>query len=135
MWATSPYVALIVVTNPFLYGSALLAIVLAAFLPNLLTVTLFTFGQVFLADPDFRLTCKEAVCQAGWFLLIATGCAGVAFFMGCISFLLLFRKDGNKVQSISGVPSFLMSHVILTTLPFLMHQLVSFTKKIHIKFN
>ena len=132
--ATSPFVAFIVGTNPFLYGSALLAIVLAAFLPILLTATLFTFGQVFLADPDFRLTCREAVCQAGWLLLIATGCAGVAFFTGCISFLLLLSKDGNKVQSVSGVASFFMSHVILTTLPFLMRQLVSFIRKVHITF-
>ena len=37
--------------TPFLYGSTLLAIVLAAsLLIILLTATLFTFGQVFLGD-------------------------------------------------------------------------------------
>ena len=56
MLAPSPFVALLVGTNPYLYGSALLAIVLAASLPILLTAALFTIGQVFLGDPDFRLT-------------------------------------------------------------------------------
>ena len=72
----SPFAVLLVGTNPFLYGSALLAIVLAASLLVLLTATLFTFGQVFLGDPDFRLSRREAVRQAGRLLLAATGCAG-----------------------------------------------------------
>ena len=128
----SPFVALVVGTNPFLYGSALLAIVLAVCLPILLTATLFTIGQVFLADPDFRLTWREAVWQAGRLLLVATGCAGVALFLGYICFLLLLRKGGNKVQSVSGVASFFMSHVVLTALPLLMRSLIRFIKNIHI---
>ena len=128
--ATSPLVALIVGTNPFLYGSALLAIILAASLPILLTATLLTIGQVFLGDPDFRLTWREAMWQAGWLLLIATGCAGVALFLGCICFLLLLSKGGNKVQSVSGVASFFMSHVVLTALPLLMHSLIRFIRNI-----
>ena len=107
--ANSPYVALLVGKKTFLYGSALLAIVLAASLPILLTATLFTIGQVFVGDPDFRLTWKEAVWQAGRLLLVATGCAGVALFLSCICFLLLLSKGGNKVQSVSGVASFFMS--------------------------
>ena len=47
MLVKTPYVVLLVGTNPFLYGSALLAIVLTAFILILLTATLFTFGQVF----------------------------------------------------------------------------------------
>ena len=128
--ATSPFVALIVGTNPFLYGSALLAIILAASLPILLTATLLTIGQMFLGDPDFRLTWREAMWQAGWLLLIATGCAGVALFLGCICFLLLLSKGGNKVQSVSGVASFFMSHVVLTALPLLMHSLIRFIRNI-----
>ena len=73
MITKSPFAVLLVGTNPFLYGSALLAIVLAVSLPILLTATLFTIGQVFLEDPDFRLTWSEAVRQAGWLLLVATG--------------------------------------------------------------
>ena len=42
MLVKSPFVALLVGTNSFLYGSALLAIVLAASLPILLTASLFT---------------------------------------------------------------------------------------------
>ena len=129
---TSLFVILLVGTNPFLYGSALLAIVLAAFLPILLTATLFTIGQVFLKDPDFRLTWREAVWQAGWLLLVGTGCVGVALFLGCICFLLLLSKDGNKVQSVSGVASFLMSHVVLTALPLVMNSLIRFIRKIRI---
>ena len=125
---TSPFAVLLVGTNPFLYGSALLAIVLAASLPILLTATLFTIGQVFLEDPDFRLTWREAVRQAGWLLLVGTGCVGVALFLGCICFLLLLSKDGNKVQSVSGVASFLMRHVVLTSLPLLMNSLFRFIK-------
>ena len=128
--AKSPFVALLVGTNPFLYGSALLAIVLAASLPILLTATLFTIGQVFLDDPDFRLTWREAVRQAGWLLLVGTGCVGVALFLGCICFLLLLSKDGNKVQSVSGVASFLMRHVVLTALPLLMNSLFRFIRTI-----
>ena len=127
----SPSVALIVGTNPFLYGSALLAIVLAASLPILLTATLFTIGQMFLRHPDFRLTWREAVWQAGRLLLVAISCAGVALFLGCICFMLLLSKGGNKVQSVSGVASFFMSHVVLTTLPLLMHSLIRFIRKIH----
>ena len=123
---------LIVYTNPFLYGSALLAIVLAASLLVLLTATLFTFGQVFLGDPDFRLSRREAVRQAGRLLLAATGCAGVALFLGCICFLLLLSKGGNKVQSVSGVASFFMSHVVLTALPLFMHSLIRFIRNAHI---
>ena len=130
--ANSPFVALVVGTNPFLYGSALLAIVLVASLPILLTATLFTIGQVFVGDPVFRLTCREAVWQAGRLLLVATSCAGVALFLGCICFLLLFSKGGNKVQSVSGVASFFMSHVVLTALPLLMHSLIRFFRNIHI---
>ena len=126
--AKSPFAVLLVGTNPFLYGSALLAIVLAASLPILFTATLFTIGQVFLKDPDFRLTWREAVRQAGWLLLVGTGCVGVALFLGCICFLLLLSKDGNKVQSVSGVASFLMSHVVLTALPLLMNSLFRFIK-------
>ena len=129
---TSPFVALLVGTNPFLYGSALLAIVLAASLLILLTATLFTIGQVFLEDPDFRLTWREAVRQAGWLLLVGTGCVGVALFLGCICFLLLLSKNGNKVQSVSGVASFLMRHVVFTALPLLMNSLIRFIKNIHI---
>ena len=129
--AKSPFVALVVGTNPFLYGSALLAIVLAASLPILLTATLLTIGQVFLGDPDFRLTWREAMWQAGWLLLIATGCAGVALFLGCICFLLLLSKGGNKVQSVSGVASFFMSHVVLTALPLLMHSLIRFIRNVY----
>ena len=128
----SPFAILLVGTNPFLYGSALLAIVLAASLPILLTATLFTIGQVFLGDPDFRLTWREAVCQAGRLLLVATGCAGVALFLGCICFLLLLSKGGNKVQSVSGVASFFMSHVVLTALPLLMRTIIRFIRNIHI---
>ena len=132
MLAKSPYVALVVGTNPFLYGSALLAIVLAASLPILLTATLFTIGQVFVGDPDFRLTWREAVWQAGRLLLVATGCAGVALFLGCICFMLLLSKGGNKVQSVSGVASFFMSHVVLTAFPLLMRSLIRFIRNIHI---
>ena len=132
MLAKSPFVALLVGTTPFLYGSALLAIVLAASLPILLTATLFTIGQVFVGDPDFRLTWREAVWQAGRLLLVATGCAGVALFLGCICFLLLLSKGGNKVQSVSGVASFFMSHVVLTALPLLMRSLIRFIRNIHI---
>ena len=132
MLAKSPFVALLVGTNPFLYGSALLAIVLAASLPILLTATLFTIGQVFVGDPDFKLTWREAVWQAGRLLLVATGCAGVALFLGCICFLLLLSKGGNKVQSVSGVASFFMSHVVLTALPLLMRSLIRFIRNIHI---
>ena len=130
--AKSPFAILLVGTNPFLYGSALLAIVLAASLPILLTATLFTIGQVFLGDPDFRLTWREAVCQAGRLLLVATSCVGVALFLGCICFLLLLSKGGNKVQSVSGVASFFMSHVVLTALPLLMRSLIRFIRNIHI---
>ena len=130
--AKSPFVALVVGTNPFLYGSALVAIVLAASLPILLTATLFTIGQVFMGDPDFRLTWREAVWQAGRLLLVATGCAGVALFLGCICFMLLLSKGGNKVQSVSGVASFFMSHVVLTALPLLMRSLIRFIRNIHI---
>ena len=132
MLVKSPFVALLVGTNPFLYGSALLAIVLAASLPILLTATLFTIGQVFIGDPDFRLTWRKAVWQAGRLLLVATGCAGVALFLGCICFMLLLSKGGNKVQSVSGVASFFMSHVVLTALPLLMHSLIRFIRNIHI---
>ena len=135
MLVKSPFVALLVGTNPFLYGSALLAIVLAASLPILLTATLFTIGQVFVGDPDFRLTWREAVWQAGRLLLVATGCAGVALFLGCICFMLLLSKGGNKVQSVSGVASFFMSHVVLTALPLLMRSLIRFIRNIHIKHN
>ena len=128
----SPFAVLLVGTNPFLYGSALLAIVLAASLPILLTATLFTIGQVFLEDPDFRLSWREAVRQAGWLLLVGTGCVGVALFLGCICFLLLLSKDGNKVQSVSGVASFLMRHVVLTSLPLLMNSLIRFIRNIRI---
>ena len=128
----SPFVALVVGTNPFLYGSALLAIILAASLPILLTATLFTIDQVFVGDPDFRLTWKEAVWQAGRLLLVATSCAGVALFLGCICFMLLLSKGGNKVQSVSGVASFFMSHVVLTALPLLMRSLIRFIRNIHI---
>ena len=128
----SPFVALLVGTNPFLYGSALLAIVLAASLPILLTATLFTIGQVLLEDQDFRLTWREAVRQAGWLLLVGTGCVGMALFLGCICFLLLLSKDGNKVQSVSGVASFLMRHVVLTSLPLLMNSLIRFIRNMRI---
>ena len=131
MLAKSFVVALLVGTNPFLYGSALLAIVLAASLPILLTAALFTIGQVFMGDPEFRLTWREAVWQAGRLLLVATSCAGVALFLGSICFLLLLSKGGNKVQSVSGVASFFMSHVVLTALPLLMHSLVRFIRNIH----
>ena len=126
----SPFVALVVGTNPFLYGSALLAIVLGASLLILLTATLFTIDQVFVGDPDFRLTWKEAVWQAGRLLLVATSCAGVALFLGCICFMLLLSKGGNKVQSVSGVASFFMSHVVLTALPLLMRSLIRFIRNI-----
>ena len=132
MLAKLPFVALLVGTNPFLYGSALLAIVLAAFFSILLTAALFTIGQVFIGDPDFRLTWREAVWQAGRLLLVVTGCVGVALFLGCICFLLLLSKGGNKVQSVSGVASFLMSHVVLTVLPLLMRSLIRFIRNIHI---
>ena len=130
--ANSPFVALVVGTNPFLYGSALLAIVLAASLPILLTATLFTIGQVLMGDPAFRLTCREAVWQAGHLLLVVTSCVGVALILGCICFLLLLSKGGNKVQSVSGVASFFMSHVLLTALPLLIHSLIRFIRNIHI---
>ena len=132
MLAKSPVAVLLVGTNPFLYGSALLAIVLTAFLLILLTATLFTFGQMFLGDPDFRLSRREAVRQVGRLLLAATGCAGVALFLGCICFLLLLSKGGNKVQSVSGVASFFMSHVVLTALPLFMRSLIRFIRNIHI---
>ena len=127
----TPFAVLLVGTNPFLYGSALLAIVLAASLLILLTATLFTIGQVFLGDPDFRLSRREAVRQVGRLLLGATGCAGVALFLGCICFLLLLSKGGNKVQSVSGVASFFMSHVVLTALPLLMRSLIRFIRNMH----
>ena len=127
----SPFAVLLVGTNPFLYGSALLAIVLAASVLVLLTATLFTFGQVFLGDPDFRLSRREAVRQVGCLLLAATGCAGVALFLGCICLLLLLSKGGNKVQSVSGVASFFMSHVVLTALPLFMRSLIRFIKNMH----
>ena len=130
--AKTPFAVLLVGTNPFLYGSALLAIVLAASLLILLTATLFTFGQVFLGDPDFRLSRREAVRQVGRLLLAATGCAGMALFLGCICFLLLLSKSGNKVQSVSGVASFFMSHVVLTALPLFMRSLIRFIRNIHI---
>ena len=127
--AKFPFAVLLVGTNPFLYGSTLLAIVLAAsLLIILLTATLFTFGQVFLRNPHFRLTRGEAVWQAGRLLLAVTGCAGVALFLGCICFLLLLSKGGNKVQSVSGVASFFMSHVVLTALPLLMSTLIKFIR-------
>ena len=129
--ANSPFVALVVGTNPFLYGSALLAIIFAASVPILLTATLFTIGQVFVRDPAFRLTWRGAVWQAGRLLLVATSCAGLALFLGCICFLLLLSKGGNKVQSFSGVASFFMSHVVLTALPLLMHSLIRFIRNIH----
>ena len=132
MLAKSPIVALLVGTNPFLYGSALLDIVLAASLPILLTATLFTVGQVFVGDPDFRLTWREAVWQAGRLLFVAISCAGVALFLGCICFMLLLSKGGNKVQSVSGVASFFMSHVVLTAVPLLMRSLIRFIRNIHI---
>ena len=132
MLAKSPFAVLLVGTNPFLYGSALLAIVLAASLLVLLTATLFTFGQVFLGDPDFRLSRREAVRQVGRLLLPATGCAGVALFLGCICFLLLLSKGGNKVQSVSGVASFFMSHVVLTALSLFMCSLIRFIRNTHI---
>ena len=127
----TPFAVLLVGTNPFLYGSALLAIVLAASLLVLLTATVFTFGQVFLGDPDFRLSRKEAVRRVGRLLLGATGCAGVALFLGCICFLLLLSKGGNKVESVSGVASFFMSHVVLTALPLLMRSLIRFIRNMH----
>ncbi len=132
MLAKTPYVVLLVGTNPFLYGSALLAIVLTGSFLILLTATLFTFGQVFLGDPDFRLSRREAVRQVGHLVLAATGCAGVALFLGCICFLLLLSKGGNKVQSVSGVASFFMSHVVLTALPLLMRSLIRFIRNMHI---
>ena len=128
----SPFAVLLVGTNPFLYGSAVLAIVLAASFLILLTATLFTFGQVFLGDPDFRLSRREAVRQVGRLMLAATGCAGVALFLGCICFLLLLSKGGNKVQSVSGVASFYMSHVVLTALPLFMRSLIRFIRNMHI---
>ena len=127
----SPFAVLLVGTNPFLYGSALLAIVLAASLLILLTATLYTFGQVFLGDPEFRLSRREAARQAGRLMLAAIGCAGVALFLGYICFLLLLSKGGNKVQSVSGVASFFMSHVVLTALPLLMRSLIKFIRNIH----
>ena len=130
--AKTPVAVLLVGTNPFLYGSALLAIVLTAFLLILLTATLFTFGQMFLGDPDFRLSRREAVRQVGRLLLAATGCAGVALFLGCICFLLLLSKGGNKVESVSGVASFFMSHVVLTALPLFICSLIRFIRNIHI---
>ena len=130
--AKTPFAVLLVGTNPFLYGSALLAIVLAASFLILLTATFFTFGQVFLGDPDFRLSRREAVRQAGRLMLAATGCAGVALFLGCICFLLLLSKGGNKVQSVSGVASFFMSHVVLTALPLFMRPLIRFIRNAHI---
>ena len=45
MLAKFPFVALIVGTNPFLYGSALLVIALATSLPILLTASLFTISR------------------------------------------------------------------------------------------
>ena len=132
MLTKSPLVALLVRTNLFLHDSALLAIVLAASLPILLTAALFTIWQVFLGDPDFRLTWREAVWQAGRLLLVVTSCAGVAHFLGCICFLLLVSKGDNKVQSVSGVASFFMSHVVLTALPLLMRSLIRFIRNIRI---
>ena len=91
--------------------SALLAIVFVASLPILLTATLFTIEQMFLRYPDFRLTGREVLWQAVGLLLISHW--GVAFFLSCICFLLLLNKAGKTGQSVSGVASFLMSHVIL----------------------
>ena len=130
--AKPPFVALLMGTNPFLYGSALLVIVLAAPVHILLTASLFTIGQVFMGDLDFRLTWRDAVWQAGRLLLVATSCAGVALFLGCICFLPLLSKGGNKVQSVSGVASFFMSHVVLIALPLLMHSLIRIIRNIHI---
>ena len=131
IFGKAPFVVLIVGTNPFLYGSALLAIFFAISFLILTTAALFTFGQVFLGDPDFRLSWREAVWQAGTLLLLATSFAGMALFLGCISFLLLLSKGGNKVQSVSGVASFFMSHVVPTVLPLLVHSLIRFIRNVH----
>ena len=110
--------------------SAPVAIVFVASLPILLTATLFTIEQMFLRYPDFRLTGREAVWQAVGLLLISHW--GVALFLSCICFLLLLSKAGKTVQNVSGVASFLMSHVILTALPLLMHSLIRFIRNIHL---
>ena len=46
----------------------------------------------------FRLTWREAVWQTGRLLLVAASCA---LFLGCICFLLLLSKGGNKVKSVA----------------------------------
>ena len=56
----------------------------------------------------------------------------LAVLLGCICFLLLLSKGGNKVQSVSGVASFFMSHVVLTALPLLMRSLIRFIRNAHI---
>ena len=127
-----PFQLLLVSSNPHLHGFAILTVWCAMFVCILVISIPFTIDQVFIKEEDYRITPKQACRQILLLLFIAVLVFGFGSLMFSITVLLHLSKYGEKTQSVSTSMYFLLRHVAIPIVVWIVKRMVQKIREGHV---
>ena len=108
-----PFQLLLVSANPHLYGFGILTVWCAMFVCIIVTSILFTIDQIFIKEEEYRITPKQALRQILLLMFIAVLVFGFGSLTFSVTLVLYLSKYGEKTQSISKSIYFVIQHVAI----------------------
>ena len=129
-----PFQLLLVSANPHLYGFAILTVWCAMFLCIIVISIPFTIDQVFIKEEEYRITSKQACRQILLLMFIVVLVFGFGSVTFSITLVLHLSKYGEKTQSVSTSVYFLLRHVAIPIVVWIVKRLVQKIRERHIHF-
>ena len=129
-----PFQFLLISANPHLYGFAILTVWCAMFVCIIVTTVPFTMDQIFIKEEEYRITPKQACRQILLLIFIAVLVFGFGSLTFSITLLLHLSKYGEKTQSVSTSMYFLLRHVAIPLVVWIVKRIVQKIRERHIYF-
>ena len=124
-----PFQLLLVSANPHLYGFAILTVWCAMFVCIIITSIPFTIDQIFIKDEEYRITPKQALRQILLLMFIAVLVFGFGSLTFSVTLVLYLSKYGEKTQSISKSIYFVIRHVAIPIVLWMVKRMVQKIKQ------
>ena len=132
--ACLPYQLLLVSANPHLHGFAILTVWCAMFVCIIVISIPFTIDQIFIKEEDYRITPKQACRQILLLIFIAVLVFGFGSVTFSITLVLHLSKYGEKTQSVSTSVYFLLRHVAIPIVVWIVKRIVQKIRERHVHF-
>ena len=126
-----PFQLLLVSINPHLYGIAILTVWCAMFVCIIITSIPFTIDQVFIKGEEYRITPKQACQQILLLMFIAVLVFGFGSQTFIITLVLYLSKYGEKTQSVSTSVYFVLRHVAIPIVMWIVKRIVQKIRETH----